>query len=214
MGIIIGLGFTSNPEFTNKNENENVQVEIPVQVVPNSDDNILQPEVNNRSGLEQILLNLYQRTTVVPGEMVVRWFETVPENKPFLWGSGYRLLALLKGEEFRNYSVELYPLFYPEFAKKGFKGSMNTASFMYDYANFGKIGLVLSGILLALIIVFLHALFGEDFHSKISINAFSILFLSSAAITTTLFSGGWGVMILLYLVLMRSNESTELSTQK
>ena len=211
-GIIIGLGFTANPEFTN--DDKVVAVNKPKQLDKDSLEHNVEQEVNNRSGLEQILLNLYERTTVVPGEMVVRWFETIPENKPFLMGSGYRLLALIKGEEFRNYSVELYPIFYPEFAKKGFKGSMNTASFMYDYANFGKIGLMFSAVVLALIIVFLHALFGADFKSKISINAFSILFLSSAALTTTLFSGGWGVMILLYLIIMRSNESTELSHQK
>jgi hypothetical protein len=176
--VIFGLTFIANPE--------------PPVIVGAE-------ETPQTSKLERIIYGLSRRVFIVPGEVVSQWFETVPAKKPFLKGTGYQFLAKIKGEPFVEYSVDLYPILKPEYAAQGLKGTVNTASFMYDYVNFGKLGLVLSGIVLALFFVIVESIFVNDVVMKLSLNSFPILLLSSTALTTSIFSGGWFLLIGLYL---------------
>jgi ABC-type transport system involved in multi-copper enzyme maturation permease subunit len=80
----------------------------------------------------------------------------------------------------------------------GFDGTATTAYFMYDYANFGNWGLAIAGIYLAVFLVFVNLLFKNDFNNMLSLNVLYLLWLSSAPFTSTLFSGGWVLMLLLY----------------
>jgi hypothetical protein len=143
---------------------------------------------------------IYKRVLLIPGKMVADWFKHVPADKPFLKGCGYRFLAPVLNCEFHNYAQELYPIFYPEYAKRGIQGNVNVAHFVYDYANFGWKGLLLSGFVMGILLSLIEILFLESIVYKFSINIFYILMLSSSALTTLLFSGGWGLMILLYLL--------------
>lgn len=147
---------------------------------------------------------LLRRTLRVPGWVVSQWFEAVPDKLPYLDGCGYRWLARLKGCEFRNYSLELFPVFHPAYAARGLQGSVNTASFVYDYANWGKKGLVLAGFLLAFVLTIVNLVFKGDFKHRMALNTSFILFLSSSSLTTMFFSGGWGLMIFLYLFFGKS----------
>ena len=128
------------------------------------------------------------------------WFENIPSKKPFLKGTGYRFYAKLVGKEYHNYAQELYPIIYPKHVEKGFHGNINVASFMYDYSNFGKSGLILAGFILALIFIFIESLFKNHLLLKVCLNAFPIFMLSSSALTILLFSGGWGLYILLFFL--------------
>jgi len=148
----------------------------------------------------RVFVGLQNRVLVVPGEIVSEWFEHVPKDKPFLEGSGYKIIAKMKGEEFRNYAKELYPIIRPNYAERGLSGSVNSASFMYEYSNFGWIGLILSGFMLALYLTALELIFIGRLIPKIALNAFPIFMLSSGALTTALFSGGWGLTVLLFLM--------------
>ena len=94
---------------------------------------------------------------------------------------------------------------YPKHAKKGLKGNVNVASFMYEYANFGVYGLILSGVFLGLLFVSIEKIFVNNITLKLAINLIPVLILSSQAITTLLFSGGWGLSILLYLFIIKPN---------
>ena len=85
---------------------------------------------------------------------------------------------------------------------------MNVASFMYDYVNFGLLGLVLSGILLGIIFTYLEKLFKNDFNMKLVVNLIPILILSSQALTTLLFSGGWALSVILYFYFIKPTTST------
>ncbi|MDC0313690.1 hypothetical protein OAL26_01030 [Flavobacteriales bacterium] len=148
----------------------------------------------------RILYGIQHRMFEVPGEMVVEWFEAIPEKKPFLNGAGYNFITKLTSLKHRNYAKELYPIIRPQYAERGFKGSVNTATFMYEYSNFGNIGLVLSALLLSIIFIITESVFQSNFLMKISLNFFPIFMLSSGALTTSLFSNGWGPVILLYFI--------------
>lgn len=158
-------------------------------------------EANKRNSISVANNLLYHRIFLLPGEMVNNWFEIIPDQKPFLNGKGYRFIA---GDDFVDYNQELYAYVYPEFAEKGNQGNVNVACFVYDYANFGWVGLVLAGIVMALIFGFVDGLLKDDFVLSIVINTFPCLFLSSSSYTTLLLTGGWGALILL-LVMFKKN---------
>lgn len=156
-----------------------------------------------------VLYGLQKRMFEVPGEIVSKWFDNIPDNKPFLNGKGYNFVTTITGETHVDYASELYPVIRPNYAEQGYTGTVNTASFMYDYANFGKIGLVLGGLLISLFIVIIDIIYTNNMSIKISLNLFHISLLSSAAITTLAFSGGWMFLIFFYLLFLRNNTKSE-----
>lgn len=156
---------------------------------------------------KSLSIGLLKRVLVVPGATVSGWFENVPKNLPFLHGKGYGFLCKLRGEKHVKYSKDLYPFINPNYSKKGLKGNVNVASFMYDYVNFGLLGLVLSGILLGIIFTYLEKLFKNDFNMKLVVNLIPILILSSQALTTLLFSGGWALSVILYFYFIKPTTS-------
>ena len=150
--------------------------------------------------LKTILIGLEKRILIVPGKTITGWFKHIPKDLPYQNGSGYRFAKFITKKEYSNYAKELYPLMYPTYAARGLQGNVNVASFMYDYANFGWKGFIISGISIGLLFVFIEWLFMDRFVLKLSINTIPVLLLSSQAITTALFSGGWGLMLLLYFL--------------
>lgn len=156
---------------------------------------------------ELIAQGLINRVMIVPGKMVSNWFDIIPSQKPFLRGDGYRLLALIRGRTFVNYSVDLYGIMFPKYVERGLHGTVNVASFVYDYANFGRLGLIMAGFILAMLLFLIEVFFSNDTVLKISLNLFPVLLLSSGAITTLLFSGGWGLLILMYYLFLKKSAS-------
>ena len=189
-GIVVSLVFIANPQFRGGiNDSISIVENAPIKVDPNPPPYII-----------RVFSGLSKRVFFVPGKTVGDWFENIPSKKPFLKGTGYRFYAKLVGEEYHNYAQELYPIIYPKHVEKGFHGNINVASFMYDYSNFGKSGLILAGFILALIFIFIESLFKNHLLLKICLNAFPIFMLSSSALTILLFSGGWGLYILLFFL--------------
>jgi hypothetical protein len=157
-----------------------------------------QPSAGNL--FDRIFGGLTNRVVVVPGKIVVSWFDHVPKDKPFLNGNGYRIIAKVSGGKYHDYARELYPYVYVENAKHGLVGSVNVASFMRGYANFGTVGLVISALFLALILVLIESVFEGHLVFKIAFNAFPILMLSSTSLETNLASGGWLLILTLFLL--------------
>lgn len=153
----------------------------------------------NSSAISAIL----SRTIFKPGQTVGKWFDAVPSEKPFLRGKGYKLYVLFTGAEYHDYSTEMYPLLYPHYAERGYLGTVNVASFMYDYANWGLAGLPISAFIVALLLLFITVVFAGDTALGIALNTAPVLLLSSTNYTSLLFSGGWGLIILLYFVLLK-----------
>jgi len=204
IGIIFSLSIIANPDEEDIQSNTNIDEQEINQLDSN---NVLIENTSEESKfykLYRIYIGLKNRVIVVPGEIVSEWFEAVPSEKPFLNGLGYRFVAKLRGKEHVNYSDDLYPIIRPQYAERGLTGTVNTASFMYDYVNFGKIGLIISGFILSILFLFIESIFKSEFVFKLSLNLFHILILSSTALTTTLFSGGWFILIFLFFVFKKN----------
>jgi hypothetical protein len=160
--------------------------------------NDLRTPTQSEQKSSQVSEGLFKRIFIVPGKTISMWFSHVPKDKPFLYGKDFGLYTKLTGQKTADYNLELYPLFYPAYAKQGVKGSVNTAHFMRTYANFGWWGLPLAAALLALFFQLLNIV-----HRKtqgglaFSLQIFPLLLLSSGSLLTLLFSGGWGLIILL-----------------
>jgi hypothetical protein len=160
--------------------------------------NDLRMPTHSEQKSSQVSEGLFKRIFMVPGKTLSMWFSHVPKDKPFLYGKDFGLYTKLTGQKTADYNLELYPLFYPAYAQQGVKGSVNTAHFMRAYANFGWWGLPLTAALLALFFQLLNIV-----HRKTQgglafcLQIFPLLLLSSGSLLTLLFSGGWGLVILL-----------------
>jgi len=143
---------------------------------------------------------LFDRVFVTTGKMVGHWFNFIPDSLPFLNGQGYRFAIPFIGGVYHDYSREVYDKVYLKEAAMGFTGTATTAFFMYDYANFGKYGLVLSGLYLGIFLVLLKRFFSDDYINLFALNGLFIIWLSSASFTSTIFSGGWLFILLLYFI--------------
>lgn len=147
---------------------------------------------------------LGRRVLITPGEVVSGWFEAIPSKKPYLNGDGFSIIAKLKGTEFVNYNAELYPILKPEYAEQGLTGTVNTATFVREYSNWGYWGLIMSGLFLGLFFAALTSLFEGAKKLSLCLNLVPIFFLSSTSIFTSLLSGGWGVT--LFLIFLFKNK--------
>tara|TARA_B100001093_G_scaffold506000_1_gene564217 strand:+ start:225 stop:1412 length:1188 start_codon:yes stop_codon:yes gene_type:complete len=194
--IIISLVLIQNPQIRNP--------EVSNQEI--LEDKIKDSTEESSGTFKKVLNGLEKRILIIPGQTIAGWFEHIPENLPYQNGSGYRFVKYLTKKEHSNYAKELYPLMYPSYAAKGLQGNVNVASFMYDYANFGWKGFIISGLSIGLLFVFIELLFKDRLILKLSINTIPVFLLSSQAITTALFSGGWGLMLILYF-LFRKKEN-------
>jgi hypothetical protein len=160
----------------------------------------LQPTLAKKSNTNVVSEGLFKRIFIVPGKTMSMWFKHVPKDKPYLYGKDFGPYAKLTGQKTADYNLELYALFYPDYAKQGVQGSVNTAHFMRTYANFGWWGLPFAAALLAFFFQFLNIV-----HRKtnavlaFSLQIFPLLLLSSGSLLTLLFSGGWGLILLLLL---------------
>ncbi len=179
------LVFSSNPHLRGYNNQEEIK--------------------DSPAATALVTSGLFQRLFFVPGKVASVWFINIPKKYPFLYGDGYNYVAKLKGSNYIDYSKKLYKEYYPEYAKKGLHGTVNTAGFIVDYANFGYPGLWLSGLPLAIIFVFLSSFY---LNNKIffALNFMNVMLLNSGYITSIFFSGGWLLTALLYVSLKNNFE--------
>lgn len=148
----------------------------------------------------KIIGGLSTRIFIIPGSTVNSWFDIIPSKKPFLYGDGYPFLAKIRGHEYHNYSKELFPIMKPEYAEKKLIGTVNVASFVREYADFGYFGLILGGLLISLFLVSLDMIFKSFPIPYYALNLFPIFLLSSSSILTLFFSGGWGLIVFLFFI--------------
>ena len=185
--VIIGLVFVSSPSLRG-GINDLRKTE-------------LKSQKSNDSKIVSIAKSLTKRIFIMPGEMVGNWFEIIQQKKPFLKGKGYNAFCKITKQKYHDYNLELYPVIFPDYANQGIKGSVNSAHFMRGYSNFGNLGLFLSAIMLALMLSVLNIVFQSSNQTmKLCINLFPIFLLSSGSLSTILFSGGWGLLILLFWI--------------
>lgn len=145
---------------------------------------------------------IYSRVFLTTGLVAGHWLDRIPNEFPYAKGCGYHFLAPVLGCNFDDYDYSriIYKAVYIKETKMGFTGTVTVANFVYDYANFGYYGLVLSGFLLALILNVINRFFGANHTWNLSLNALYIFWLSSGALSTLLFSGGWVITLVLYAI--------------
>lgn len=146
-----------------------------------------------------LLWSTARRVLLMPGWTVSAWFEYIPARIPYQDGAAIRPLAAVLGMPYADLSMEVYALEYPELASLGTKGTVPTAACMYDYANFGWMGLVLAGSLHALWLILVTWVYGERWRWAVVLNVFPLLAFTSCALPTALLTHGWVATILLYL---------------
>lgn len=145
---------------------------------------------------------IYTRVFLTTGLVSGHWFDKIPSKFPYSKGCGYHFLAPILGCDFKDYDYSriIYDDTYRKEAKMGLKGTVTVASFVYDYANFGYYGLAYSGLILAFFFLLLNKIFDGNLKWNLSLNTMYLFLLSSGALTTILFSGGWILTLLLFFI--------------
>lgn len=145
---------------------------------------------------------LLDRIMLVPGRVTEQWFSYY-RNNPLEGGCAYQRLAPLLGCPFVNVPTKLYAHFYPENVAAGMNGSLNAATFMLDYANFGEIGFVASAVLGALLMLAVTVLFSSH-PLALPLNLSLLLSLMETNLFTALGSGsGWLLTTSVFILLFR-----------
>ena len=146
----------------------------------------------------QFVETIYLRVFVVPGQVITVWFSNIPQILPFANGCGYRLIAAVRGCEFRFFPSLVHDIENPILVREGIRGTMTAASFMEDYANFGNKGLVLGGIVLAFLLALIARLFAGNWRWALILNFIPISMMMELPLSTVLLTGGWATTLLLY----------------
>ncbi|MGE8567021.1 MAG: hypothetical protein ACN6PV_11165 [Achromobacter sp.] len=155
-----------------------------------------------RSG--SALYAVFERALFVPGQVIDQWFYFYSRPDAREHGCGYRTLARFMGCEYVHIPNKLYQAFYPENTQRGMLGSLNAASFMSDYANFGFAGIAVSTILTALFFCVATSIY-RDHPLALPLNIPLIMVSMETSIITALNSGaGWLVMTALFLYFFRT----------
>lgn len=159
-------------------------------------------------------MRLFNRVALGPGLSVYKWLEAFPAVMPHDYGCGYRFVAPLIGCEFKPYSTILHQYYYPQFMAQGVVGSLNAAHFATEYAGFGRVGLVMAGVL-AVATLYFAAFMSASLPASVvvALNFPFIMALSSTSLHTTLASGGWGLMLVLMAVFLRQGSKARRRTE-
>jgi hypothetical protein len=204
-GTVLSMGFLANPTLRPNAHivTEGTDPHPPASINSNPSDG---------RKTEQLASGLFHRVAVVPGEVVGQWFAEIPASVPYGYGCGYRFLAPLLGCGFQDYTRILYDKEYPQEASMGLQGTLNAASMMNAYANFGWWGLVASGVIHAILLWGLTIIFCRDLKMILPINVTFLVLLSSGDFFTTLLSGGWAAAIVLFVLLGRQENRSSKTT--
>ncbi len=152
-----------------------------------------------RAGWESVSYGLYQRVLIVPGQVMEQWFDYYTDTSSFEHGCAYRILARVMGCEYVHVPSKLYAVYYPDNVRQGMFGSLNAASFMTEYANFGLYGFVLSSLLGGLFFSGVMLIY-QGHPLALPMNIPLIVTLMESNFSHSVNSGsGWVFMTLLYL---------------
>ena len=152
------------------------------------------------------LYALYERALVVPGQVIYQWFDYYDEPARREHGCGYPLLASWVGCSYVPVPSKLYAAFYSEQYDQGMRGSLNAASFMTEYANFGPRGLVLSALMAGCLFVAARVIY-RNHPLALPLNLPLIVSVMEGNIVTAINSGaGWLVMTSIFLIFFRARK--------
>ena len=101
---------------------------------------------------------------------------------------------------------KLYAAFYPENYEHGMRGSLNAASFMTEFANFGPRGFLLSALLAGVLFAAVRVIY-RNHPLALPMNLPLIVATMESSIVTAINSGaGWLVMTAIFFLLFRARK--------
>jgi hypothetical protein len=149
-----------------------------------------------------VLASLRERFVIVPAQVTAQWFTYYQDAENREGGCGYRVLARIMGCEYQHVPTKMYGLYYADnVQKRGLTGSLNTGSYLLDFANFGYPGVAVGAAVFAVIFTALRFLCRSS-APLLALNLMPVLSLPEMPITTVLNSGGWLLIMLISLLLL------------
>jgi hypothetical protein len=148
-----------------------------------------------------VVASVRERFVVVPAQVTAQWYSFYEDPERRERGCGYRLLARLIGCEYQHIPTKLYAVYYPELVKaRGLTGSLNSGSYIHDFANFGYAGVLVGAILFALVFTAVR-FFCRNSPALLALSLMPVLSLPEMPISTVLNSGGWLLIIFVSMLL-------------
>ena len=148
-----------------------------------------------------IVASLRERLVVVPAQVTAQWYYEYENPVRREGGCGYRVVARLIGCEYVHIPTKLYAIYYADLvSQRSLMGSLNSASYIHDFANFGYLGVLFGAIVFAFMFYGLHLLCGST-PTFLALSLMPVLSLSEMPLSTVLNSGGWLFIIALSLFL-------------
>jgi hypothetical protein len=186
--------------------------EVP-EVIERRDELIQQPDqlteqlptVNEPSNWHHtsVLFALYERTLIVPAQVMHQWLQYYGNSDQREHGCGYRWLAPILGCAYVHIPNKLYNFYYHGNIDKGVMGSLNSASFMTEYANFGPSGFILSALFAGLLFSVIILIYGNH-PMALPMTLPLIISLMETSLFTAINSGsGWLAMTLIFILFFR-----------
>lgn len=149
-----------------------------------------------------IFASVRERLVIVPAQVTAQWYYQYERPEMREKGCGYRLLAKVLACDYVHIPTKLYAIYYPDLVRKrGLTGSLNSGSYIHDFANFGYAGVVLGALVFGGIFTILRV-FCRGAAPLLALSLMPVLSLPEMPISTVLNSGGW-IMILAVSVLVQ-----------
>lgn len=150
-----------------------------------------------------IVYSFYDRMLLVPGQVIDQWFQYYAEPERRERGCGYRLVAPMLACSYVPIPSKLYATFYEDNVAQGMHGSLNAASFMTEYANFGPAGFLLSALMGGLLFAAVSLIY-RNHPLALPMNLSLIVIAMETSLLTAINSGsGWLVMTAIFIVFFR-----------
>ena len=167
--------------------------------------------IEQRGVVGDALWHIARRVFVTPGWTVADWFTHIPHDIPWCEGAAVRPIALITGKPYVDVATRIYELEYPEEVQRGIHGTVPSAAFMYDYANYGGWGLLLSAVIIGLSFALVQRFSGMTGQWAWCFGLYPALALAATAYTTVLVTHGWLATIVLF-ILVRPDLSPQRSS--
>lgn len=166
------------------------------------DKSLLQPELSGWRSTS-VTYALYERVAIVPARVMDQWFSAYRDVSSRENGCGYRPGAKILRCDYVHIPEKLYERYYPQNVAQGMKGSLNAASFMTEYANFGTVGFVLAGILSGIFFALVAQIY-RDHPLSVPFNLSVIIAMMETNFLTAINSGsGWVVFTIIFILFFR-----------
>ena len=154
-----------------------------------------------------MLYALMTRMIFSPSQVIDQWLHFYSHTDRREQGCGYHALTRLIDCEYVDVPSKLYQVYYQNNVARGMRGSLNAASFMMDYANWGLPG-VAGGVILAAIVFCLITCIYRTHPLAVPMNLPLILAAMETSFITALNSGaGWCAMTVLFFFFFRSSKA-------